>query len=208
MTTTVSIIEDNRTTRESLVRLLEGIPTFRVLDAYANAEAALQSLPVNPPDVVLVDLHLPKLSGIECVCQLKKKAPGIKVLILTRFSDSENIFQALRAGADGYVLKHKPSDEILKGIIDLVENRPSMSNEVAQRMLDYFHELGKRRAEIQKLSPRERDVLEHLAKGWGDKDIAQDLGISVQTVNDYLKRIYAKLHVHSRTAAVAKYLKS
>lgn len=206
MSITVSIVEDERATREQfeeLIKITEGL-SFR--EGYPNAESALRGIPLNVPDVILMDLNLPKMSGVECVKRVKEILPGLKVLMLTKFEDANHIFQALKAGANGYLLKRKAPSELTGAIVAVMAGHAPMSSEVATRVVAFFHNSGRVEADLSQLSPRELETLEYLAKGYIYKEIASRLGIKFQTVNGYIKSIYEKLHVHSRTEAVAKYL--
>lgn len=205
MLITVSIVEDERETREYLATLIRRTEGLRCLAEYPNAEAALKGAPSNPPDVLLMDLNLPRLSGVDCVRRLKSKLFGLKILMLTKYEDADHIFQALRAGADGYLLKRKIASHLLQAIQEVRRGGAPFSSEVAACVVAFFHEQGRASAEAATLTTRERQVVELLAKGHPYKEIARKLGISPQTVNGYIKSIYDKLHVHSRTEAVAKY---
>ncbi len=202
----VSLIEDERPFRESLVELIQCSPELSFVGAYANAESGLKSIPSQPPDVLIIDLNLPRLSGIECSRRLKAQLPDLKILVLTKYEDADRIFQALEAGANGYLLKRRAPSELRQAICDAYEGGAPMSSEVAARVVAYFHQRGRQNPEMNELSPREYEILSGLARGFLYKEIAQKLGISYQTVNGHIKRVYEKLHVHSRTAAVAKYL--
>ncbi len=203
---TVSIIEDERSTREAYVQIIGGTPGFRCLGGYATAEAALQEIPRQPPAVVLVDLGLPKLSGAECLRKLKARLPDTRFVALTKFEDAARIFEALKAGAHGYVLKKTPPAELLAAIVDVRNGGAPMSSEVAARVVAYFHAQGKDSQELPTLTAREREILELLARGLRYREIADKLSISFSTVRAHLSHTYEKLHVRSRTEAVVKYL--
>jgi len=204
---TVSIVEDEGPTREAYAQIIGGTPGFRCLGDYATAEAALREIPRQPPDVVLVDLGLPNLSGAECLRELKALLPGAKFIALTKFEDAARIFEALKAGAHGYVLKKTPPVELLAAIVDVRNGGAPMSSEVAARVVSYFHAQGKDAQELPTLTAREREVLDHLAKGLRYREIAEKLSISLSTVRVHLSHTYEKLHVRSRTEAVVKYLR-
>ena len=203
---TVSIIEDERPTREAYVQIIGGTPGFRCLGAYGSAEVALREIPREPPEVVLVDLCLPKLSGAECVCKLKVILPKTKFVALTKFEDAARIFEALKAGAHGYVLKKTPPAELLAAIVDVRNGGAPMSSEVAARVVAYFHAQGANAAGLPTLTARELEILNLLARGLRYREIADQLSISLSTVRVHLSHTYEKLHVRSRTEAVVKYL--
>jgi DNA-binding NarL/FixJ family response regulator len=205
MPITVSIVEDDRKTCESLVALLSANEELRCSRTYSTGEAALRGLASEKPDVVLVDINLPGISGIECVAKLKAQIPDLRVLMLTTYEDGHLIFNSLRAGASGYVLKNRPPAELIEAIEQVYEGGAPMSMGVARKVVAYFRQLPKPVSEIEKLSDREEAVLALLAQGYLYKEIAEKLGISLNTVRTYLKRIYQKLHVQSRTEAVAKF---
>jgi DNA-binding NarL/FixJ family response regulator len=204
MPITVSIVEDDGKTRESLVALLSKAG-LRCLGAHPTGEAALQSLGNEKPDVVLVDINLPGISGIDCVAKLKTQMPGLRVLMLTTYEDSHLIFNSLRAGASGYMLKNRPPTELINAIEQVYEGGAPMSMRVALKVVAFFRGLPEPSTEVEQLSERESEVLALLAKGYLYKEIGAKLGISLNTVRTYMKRIYEKLHVQSRTEAVAKF---
>jgi DNA-binding NarL/FixJ family response regulator len=205
MSITVSIVEDDRKTCESLVTLLKAKAELRCLSTYSTGEAAVHGLASKKPDVVLVDINLPGISGIECVAKLKAQMPDLRVLMLTTYEDGHLIFNSLRAGASGYVLKNRPPAELIEAIQQVYEGGAPMSMRVARKVVAYFRQLPKPASEVEQLSDREEAVLALLAQGFLYKEIAGKLGISLNTVRTYLKRIYQKLHVQSRTEAVAKF---
>jgi DNA-binding NarL/FixJ family response regulator len=201
----VAVVEDNCDTRESLVKLLGRSAGLCCVGAYANGEEALRNLPTQPPDVVLVDINLPGMSGIECVTRLSAQLPAIRILILTTYDERDLIFEALRAGADGYLLKKSGYDELVGAIEELNAGGAPMSMPVARLIVQHFRKHRATALEIETLSEREEETLSLLAKGYLYKEIAEKMNISVSTVRCYLQRIYEKLHVRSRTEAVAKY---
>jgi len=201
----LSIVEDDRRTRESLVTLLNARKELRCVEAYPTGEAALAGVPGRRPDVLLVDIELPGMSGIECVAKLKAQLPELRVLMLTTYEDSYLIFNSLRAGASGYVLKNRPAAELIQAIEQVFEGGAPMSMRVARKVVAFFRQLPEPASELERLSEREAAVLALLAKGDLYKEIADKLGISLNTVRTYMKRIYEKLHVQSRTEAVAKF---
>jgi len=206
MPTTVTIVEDNRGTRDTLVALLNRAPGLRCLESYPTGEAALSGIPGQNPDVVLVDINLPGMDGIELVKNLKLKLPALQVLILTSYEESQLIFNALRAGASGYLLKKMIPSELIPAIELVRAGGAPMSVQIARQVVSYFHQIEKPSSEVEKLSKREAEVLALLAKGYLYKEISDQLGISVTTVRSHLKQIYEKLHVHTRTEATAKFL--
>jgi DNA-binding NarL/FixJ family response regulator len=203
---TVSIVEDNQGTRESLLALLNGVARLRCLAAYPTAEDALKGIPAQKPDVALVDINLPGMSGIECVSRLKLQLPELQVLMLTTYVETDQIFNSLRAGASGYILKNRPPAELVQAIEQVCTGGAPMSLQIARKVVEYFHRIAKPAAETEKLSQREEEVLALLSKGCLYKEIADQLNISLNTVRTYMKRIYEKLHVQSRTEAAAKYV--
>lgn len=205
MSIRVSIVEDERPFRTALAELIQCSTGLELLAAYVHAEEALRRLAVSVPDVLLLDLNLPRMSGIECARRIKEQWPGLKIVMLTKYEDADKIFQALEAGANGYLVKRKAPMEIVAAITDAFAGRAPMSSEVAVRVVSFFHQRGRQNPEVQQLSPREYEVLHCLAQGLLYKEIAHKLGISYPTVNGHIKSVYEKLHVHSRIAAVAKF---
>ncbi len=205
MNVTVCLVEDNLQLRESMVTFLQDAPGIRCLGAYASAEEALKGIPRLKPAVVLMDIKLPAMSGIQCVEILKDLVPALQIIMFTIYESSDQVFEALVAGACGYLLKSTPPDKLLEAIHDAHKGGSPMSSQIARKVVQYFH-----RAPIQNdmasLSKREEEVLHHLAQGCLYKEIADRLAISIDTVRKHLNRIYSKLHVHSRTDAVVKYL--
>jgi len=201
----VAIIEDDQWLRENLAEELSGGDDFECVAAYGTSEEALDALPKKNPDVAIVDINLPGLSGIECLRQLKPQCPETQFLILTAYEESENIFNALLAGADGYLLKRTSMADVLDAIRGVHMGESPMSGHIARRVVQYFGKMGAGQSDVDELSPRERDVLELLARGAAYKQIAEELDLSIETIRMNIKHIYAKLHVHSRGEAVAKY---
>ena len=203
---TVSIVDDEKELRESIETFIDGSPGFRCVSAYHSAETALKHLPQDRPDVVLMDIHLTGMSGIECVEHLKTMMPEMQVMMLTVYEDTDQIFRALSAGASGYMLKRSTPAKLLEAIKELNEGGSPMSSSIARKVVASFQKSGQIRDEKTNLSPREQMVLESMAKGLTYKQTADQLGISIDTIRTYVRRIYEKLHVQSRTEAVAKYL--
>jgi DNA-binding NarL/FixJ family response regulator len=201
----VSIVEDDTRLRESLSVVVGGADGFRCIGGYASGEAALKQMPLDWPEVVLMDINLPQMSGIECVAKLKKLRPELHVIMLTIYVDAEKIFQSLQAGASGYLIKQTRPAEILDAIADVQRGGAPMSHMIAKKVVEYFQ---KRPAasEAENLTKRENEILTLLAKGLQDKEIAEMLSLSFFTVRGYIKNIYEKLHVRSRAEAVAKFL--
>ena len=200
----VSIVEDDAKLRETLVRYFASQTGFRCLSAYPSAEAALADIPQHPPDVVLMDFNLPGMSGIECVSRLRQAAPSVKILMLTVFEESEQVFKALSAGAFGYLVKSNRPARILEAIREVHGGGSPMSGHIARKVVQSFQAQAAVRAETDTLTAREMEVLQGLSRGHPYKGIASDLGISLSTVRTYIQRIYEKLHVHSQTEAVMK----
>lgn len=201
----VSIVEDDAKLRATLERYLAAQPGFRCVSAYPNAEAALAGIPASPPDVVLMDINLPGMSGIECVAQLRPIVPAVKIIMLTVFEESEQVFNALSAGAFGYLVKSNRPAKILEAIREVYAGGSPMSGHIARKVVQSFQTAAARRAETDSLSGRELEVLQALSRGHTYKQIAADLGISLGTVRTYIQRIYEKLHVHSHAEAVMKF---
>jgi DNA-binding NarL/FixJ family response regulator len=213
MAITVSIVEDDRGTRESLLAVLAGKSALQCLAAYATAEEALQKIPAQTPQVALVDINLPKMNGIELVSRLKAEMPDLHLLILTSYEESAQIFSALRAGASGYLLKKAIPEELVPAIEQVAAGGAPMSFQVARKVIGYFQQLESGTppeaaiSEMQKLTDREREILALLAEGYLIKEISDSLGIAFHTARTHLQHIYKKLHVQSRTGAVVKYLR-
>ena len=207
----ISIVEDNDKLRATLARVIDRTDGFRCVSDYANAEDALADLPKIKPDVVLMDINLPGLNGVECVRQLKKLLPQIQVMMLTVYEDTENIFNALAAGANGYMLKRTPAKELIEAIREVQRGGSPMTTHIARKVVQSFQKTGAAAAaagELAELSVREQQVLDLLAQGLIYKEIGEKLGISYETVHTYIRRIYEKLQVRTRTEAVAKFLRN
>lgn len=200
----VSIIEDDGPTRQILADWIRSADGFRCVSEHSCAETALAQLPKENPDVVMVDINLPGISGVECVRRLKPLMPNTQFVILTVYEDANHIFSALAAGATGYLLKQTPRDDLLAALRDVHAGGSPMSSSIARQVVKSFHQTRPFTQHPVELSPRERQVLDLLASGYLYKEIAEALGISVPTVNTYIRRVYEKLHVHSRSQAVAR----
>jgi DNA-binding NarL/FixJ family response regulator len=205
MAISISVVDDDDEIRESLVFLLNQEEGFRCVSQYRTAEAAMVGVPMDKPNVLLMDINLPAMSGIECVRKLKATMPGLLVVMLTVYEDTEKIFQSLAAGACGYLLKRTSRTELSQAIKQVYDGGSPMSSHIARKVVQYFHQVPEPN-EIASLSKREEEVLHHLAQGYLYKEIADRLSISIDTVRKHLNSIYNKLHVHSRTDAVVKYL--
>ncbi len=204
---TLCIVEDDAGFRGGLVRLFGRTQDFRCLGSYASAEAALQGIPEVRPNVVLMDLNLPGMNGVECVRKLKQTLSSLQIVMLTVYEDPDQIYNALAAGAMGYLLKQTQPAELLSAIRNVHGGGAPMSSQIARKVVQSFQ--GAPPAEgAEGLSAREREVLDHLAQGYLIKEIGEKLGIGFDTVRTYIRRIYEKLHVHSRAQAVAKFLGS
>jgi len=200
----VAIVEDDSLTRESLVLHVSRGTNLTCVGSYHNTDCAEREIPRVQPDVVLMDINLNGSSGIVCVQKLKQAHPQIQFLILTTYDDSELIFNALRAGANGYLLKRARPAALLKAIVEVHEGGSPMSSSIARLVVSYFHQIRKPSSDVEKLTPRERQVLEALATGRLYKEVAEHLEISMSTVNSHIEAIYSKLHVQTRTEAVLK----
>ena len=205
MNITVSIVEDDAPARGILTEWIRGAESFQFGTAYEHAEAALAGLPAAPPAVVLMDINMPGMSGIECVRRLKPQMPATQFVMLTVYEDADHIFTALASGASGYLLKRTPRAELLAALQDVSAGGSPMSSNIARKIVQSFQRFNPSVSEPDHLSPREREVLELLARGLLYKEISEALHISVPTVNTHIRRIYEKLHVRSRSQAVAKF---
>jgi RNA polymerase sigma factor (sigma-70 family) len=196
----VAIVEDLNDIREGLKYVLEYTEGFHCIDAYPNAEAALDGLRSQQAEVVIMDIHLPKMSGIDCVKILKLEFPKMQFLMFSVFEDDENIFEALKAGASGYILKKTPPTKVLEAIKDLSEGGSPMTASIARRVIAHFQTPVNK--DLESLSPREKEILELLSKGFYYKEISDKLGTSTGTVRQQIHKIYEKLHVQNRTEAL------
>lgn len=202
----VSIVDDDKDLAQSIANFMKRSAGFRCVSAYGSGEAALKGLPAEQPDVVLMDINMAGMNGIECVERLKAVAPAIQIVMLTVYEDTEKIFKALAAGASGYLLKRLSPSRLLQAVREVHAGGSPMSGSIARKVVASFQKAegsGQRPAQ---LSPREQMILVRLAKGLTYQAIADELGISVNTIRTHLRRVYEKLHVQSRTEAVAKYL--
>jgi DNA-binding NarL/FixJ family response regulator len=203
---TVALIEDDPELREQLRNWINRHPNLNCFQTFATAEDAIRALSGCKPDVWLVDINLPMQNGISFVAKLQEQPYKSRVLMLTAYEDSDRIFESLKAGASGYLLKRHAAKQLLVAIEQLKGEGAPMSPEVASKVVAYFHQAKQQRTALNNLSAREREILEQLSKGFASKEIASNMGISFDTVRTHLRHIYEKLHVQSRTEAVVKYL--
>ena len=202
--TTIAIVEDNEIVLQSLEIFISEDPECRVTHLCGSGEEALRRLPGDPPDIVLMDIHLPGLSGIECTARLKSLLPQVQVIMHTVYEDTEKIFRALQFGACGYLLKRSTPRQVLAAIHEVREGGAPMTSEIARKVVAAFQLPAAAAADA--LSRREREVLGLLARGFANKEIADQMRLSVETIRGHLKLIYEKLHVHSRTEAVLRFM--
>ena len=203
---TVSIVEDDSGTRESLRELLDRVSGMRCVGAHATGEEALRDLPATGADVVLMDINLPGISGIDCVARLKELLPNAQVLMLTTYEESDLIFDSLRNGADGYLLKNMAPGELVSAIEQVHSGGSPMSMNIARRVVSHFQHIKQPASDVDRLTPRELEILGLLAKGFLYKEIADQLRVTLSTVRAHLHTVYQKMHVQSRTQAVVKFL--
>ena len=202
----VSIVDDDEGIRASLATLIRRAPSLLLLGEYPDAESALKEIPRRVPDVVLMDINLPGIKGVECVRQLKAVVPDVQFLMLTVYEDSDSLFNSLQAGASGYLLKRTASARLLEAIRDVSAGGSPMTPQLARRVVQYFSKPPAGESGVSRLTPGEKEFLDQLAKGYAYKEIADQMKISIDTVRSYVRAVYDKLHVHSRTEAVVKYL--
>ncbi len=200
----VAIVEDDPRWRSNLELLLGETEGLECVGSYPSGEAAVADLPRRRPQVVLMDINLPKMSGVECTRQLQALLPEVQIVMLTVYDDSDRIFQALQMGANGYLLKRASADEILQAIQDVHRGGAPMSAYIARKVVQSFQQQAPPTRPEEVLSKRESEVLGYVSRGYSDKEVAEALGLTPATVRSYLKTIYGKLHVHSRTQAIAK----
>lgn len=202
----IGIVEDNHDLRKSLQHIVNSTPGMTCVCAYSTAEDAIRSMVDHKPDLVLMDIHLPFRNGIECTRRLKDLRPSLLVLILTVYEDSESIFEALKAGASGYLLKRSSPSEILAAIIEVMEGGSPMSSQIARKVVSSFQQAVPTIAsDGEPLSEREQEVLGFLTKGYSSKEIADKMHVSINTIKTHLKHIYQKLHVRSRTEILLRF---
>lgn len=206
-TISVSIVEDDLSLRSIYANWIENAEGFRLVSQYDNGQVALESIPTDKPDVVLTDINLPGLNGVECVRTLKLRMPRVQFVMITVYEDSNRIFKALEAGATGYLLKQTPRDQLLSSLREVYQGGSPMSSGIARKVVQCFRKSPplSQENELSQLSKREEEVLNLLAQGYLCKEISAELGISNNTVDTYRRRIYEKLHVHSRAQAASVY---
>jgi len=207
-TVKVVLVEDKPGVRDSWVKLINSLAGFSCTQACASGEEALRIIPPANPDLVLMDIFLPRMSGIECTTRLKLQLPKLQILILTAVEDDELVFMALEAGADGYLLKRTTPEDLRAAMVDVLGGGAPMTSEIARRVVESFRRASKQPKPDVRLSTREEEVLILLSKGYSNKEIASQLSIGAETVGSHLKHIYEKMHVRSRAEAVARYMTS
>ncbi|MGH7993173.1 MAG: response regulator [Limisphaerales bacterium] len=203
--TKIAIVEDNKVIRESLMEFIHADPECRCVCACATAEEALKVIPKHEPEIVLMDIQLPNMSGIDCLAQLKQLLPSVHIIMVTVYEDTERIFKALRMGACGYLLKRCAPEELIAAIREVRQGGAPMSREIARKVIASFQEPLATATEVEDLTAREREILELLANGFPNKQIADRLGLTDGTVRWHLRHVYNKLHVRSRTEAALKF---
>lgn len=204
----VALVEDQPKVRESWTKLLNSFPDFVCACACATGEEAVRLIPLEKPDVVLMDIFLPRMSGIECTVRLKELLPKTQIVILTAMDDQELVFLALEAGADGYLLKRTKPADLRAALLDVLGGGAPMTSQIARRVIESFRQKAKIRDESTRLSVREEQILMLLSQGYANKVIADKLELSIDTVCSHLKHVFNKLHVSSRTEAVVRYMAS
>jgi DNA-binding NarL/FixJ family response regulator len=206
MAITVAIVEDNEEICAMLVKIIAREPRLQCVGTCASGEIALEMLPKQKPQVVIMDIRLPGISGTECTTRLRQLLPETQVLVYTVYGDNDQVFKALKAGACGYLLKRSTQAQILEAIFDVQQGGAPMSGEIARKVVRSFSRAAEPKG-TEELTPRQQEILGLLARGFVTKEIAQQLGISYDTVRFHLKDIYVKLHVRDKMEAVLKYLK-
>lgn len=204
--TRVAIVEDQTGVAASLTKLINRVAGLQVVATYPDGETALAQIPREQPDIVLMDIGLPGMSGIECVRQLKAILPSLPVVILTVYDEGEYLFDSLKAGASGYLLKRTTGEKLVEAITEARLGGVPLTRQMANKVAHYFHQMGTTASEVATLTRRERETIALLAEGYRYKEIADRLGIGIETVREYVRNTYRKLHVSSRTEAVVKYL--
>lgn len=207
MSAGVVIVEDDRAVRENLAALIRSDERLRLLGAYGSAEEALREVPGLQPALAVMDINLPRMSGIECVVRLRNLLPRLLVLMLTVYEDDDSIFRALKAGANGYLVKRDAAEKLADALHEMAGGGAPMSAHIARQVVQFFHRGERPAAASEQLSPREHEILDLLVKGLVLKEVAEQLGIGLETVRTHVNHIYQKLHVRSRTEAVVKYLR-
>jgi DNA-binding NarL/FixJ family response regulator len=204
MRRSVAVVEDDPQLRNQLLEILATAPDIKCVGVYGSGEEAVKKIPAQNPDVVLMDIKLPCMSGIQCVVQLKRLSPALQIIMVTVYKDSDSIFKALKAGADGYLLKSDAPNQLLEAVRDVKSGGAPISSHIARKMVEHYHLLTATRQQTKSLTPREEQVLALLASGFIYKEIGDQLGISVTTVRTYVTNICEKMQVRNRLEAVAK----
>lgn len=204
----IALVEDDDEIRANLTYRINEHQAFRLVGAYGNAEAALAELPKQKADVVLMDINLPGMDGVECVRRLKPRMASTQFVMLTVYEDSNRLFKSLVAGASGYLLKRTTPSKLMAAIREAHRGGSPMTPQIARLVVQHFQQAAGPSSEIEKLTAREKDVLDQLSKGFRYKEIVDNLAISEGTLHTHIRNIYEKLHVHSRTEAVVKYLQA
>ena len=202
----VALVEDQRDTRDSWSRLISSMPDFSCVCACASGEDASWMIPEARPDVILMDIFLPRMSGIECTARLKAVLPQVPIVMLTASDEDEMVFLALESGANGYLLKRTKPAELRAALLDVLSGGAPMTSEIARRVIESFHKRGRHRDASITLTAREEETLVLLTKGYANKELAAHLSLSIETVRSHLKNIYEKMHVRSRAEAVGRYM--
>lgn len=204
----VAIVEDNTGIRENWAKLINQAPGFKCVCVCGSAEQGLKEIPPHAPDAVLMDINLPGISGIECTARLKACLPKVQILIVTVHADNDRVFSALQAGASGYLLKRTTPAELLEAISDVMRGGAPMTGEIARKVIASFQRADTPIAPGERLTRREEEILALLTHGYSNKEIADRINLSFDTVRTHLRHIYEKLHVRSRTEAATKYLRT
>jgi DNA-binding NarL/FixJ family response regulator len=202
----VVVVEDDTNLRKTMLAFINRSPGFCCAGTFADGETALSEIPKLKPDVVLMDIGLPGISGIECVSKLKAIMPALPIIMLTVYDEGDYLFDSLKAGASGYLLKRTIGDKLLEAMQEAQAGGLPLTRHMAAKVGQYFQKFGRSQTEVHTLTPREKEVLQLLADGFRYKEIAAEMGISLDTVREHARRIYTKLHVSSRTEAVVKFL--
>ncbi|HTJ79384.1 MAG TPA: response regulator transcription factor [Rariglobus sp.] len=205
MRKTVVIVEDDPGLQQQLTVMLKRCPDIECLYAVGSGEEALAKIPKQTPDVVLMDIRLPGMSGIECVAALKKIIPGLEIVMLTIYQDEESIFQALKAGASGYLIKSSEPEVLYGAIRDVSSGGAPFTSHIARKVVEHFQPSRAENSQDERLSPREHEVIELMAEGFRYKEIAEKLGIGLETVRTHVKNICIKMHVRTRIEAILKH---
>lgn len=204
MSISLVIVEDLDEVREGLQQFISLNKEFKILDTFKTAEEAIYDLPHLRPDIVIMDINLPGVNGIDCIKEVRSKMPGTQFMMFTVYENDEKVFEALKAGATGYLLKNTGLVQMVEALTDLYNGGSPMSANIARKLVNIFQEQEKQKVPVEELSPRENEVLQQLAKGLLYKEIANKLSISTATVRQHIHKIYEKLHVQNRTEALNK----